>query len=262
MTDLMQPILHIPHAATTIPADYLGTYHGGQARIDREQLQLSDLHTDRLFVSPSIAALPLVFPYSRIFVDVERFRDANDEIMAARGMGALYTHGYDLERLRTLPSAEEQQALLQRYYDPHHAKLTALVDAQLAAQGRALIIDCHSFASQRLPYEDAHTTDRPEICIGTDAYHTPKWIVDALLKCFAARGYQTALNDPFAGSIVPSKHYQKNPAVMSVMLEVRRDLFTDETTGKPNKAFTTIQADIEAAIESLLKRVSAMIRNT
>lgn len=255
MTDLMQPILHIPHAATTIPADYLGTYRGGQTRIDNEHLHLSDLHTDRLFVSPSIAALPLVFPYSRIFVDVERFRDANDEIMAARGMGALYTHGYDLERLRTLPSVEEQQALLQRYYDPHHAKLTALVDAHLAAQGSALIIDCHSFASQRLPYEDAHTTDRPEICIGTDVYHTPKWIADALHECFAARGYQTALNNPFAGSIVPSKHYQENPAVMSVMLEIRRDLFTDEKTGKPSQLFKTVRADIEAAINALLLRV-------
>ena len=258
----MQAILHIPHAATTIPDDYLGTYLGGQARIDNEHLQLADLHTDRLFVSPRIAALPLVFPYSRIFVDVERFRDANDEIMAARGMGALYTHGHNLERLRTLPKVEAHEALLKRYYDPHHTTLTAMVDAQLAAQGRALIIDCHSFASQRLPYEDAHTAERPEICIGTDAYHTPEWIANTLLKCFAKRGYQTALNDPFAGSIVPSKHYQKNPAVMSVMLEVRRDLFTDETTGEPNRLFKTVQADIEAAIESLLKRVSAMIRNT
>ena len=76
----MQPILDIPHAATTIPADYLETYLGGQARIDNEHLQLTDLHTDRLFVSPGIAALPLVFPYFGIFVDVERFRDANDEI--------------------------------------------------------------------------------------------------------------------------------------------------------------------------------------
>ena len=49
--------------------------------------------------------------------ELRALRDANDEIMAARGMGALYTHGYDLERLRTLPSAGEQQALLQIYRD-------------------------------------------------------------------------------------------------------------------------------------------------
>ena len=248
----MQAILHIPHAAVTIPDEYQETYLGGQARISNEHLKLSDLHTDRLFASPGIAALPLVFPYSRIFVDVERFRDANDEIMAARGMGALYTHGYELERLRSLPSAEEQEALLLRYYDPHHAKLTALVDAQLATQGRALIIDCHSFASQRLPCEVAHTTARPEICIGTDTYRAPKWIADALLKYFVGRGYQTTLNDPFAGTMVPSKHYQKNPAVMSVMLEIRRDLFTNEVTGQPNQAFATMQAVIEAGIGSLL----------
>jgi len=255
----MQAILHIPHAATTIPDDYLGTYLGGQARIDNEHLQLADLHTDRLFVSPRIAALPLVFPYSRIFVDVERFRDANDEIMAARGMGALYTHGHNLERLRTLPKVEAHEAILKRYYDPHHTTLTAMVDAQLAAEGHALIIDCHSFASQRLPYEDKCTDERPEICIGTDAYHTPEWIANTLLKCFAKRGYETALNHPFAGSIVPIKHYHKSPGVMSVMLEIRRDLFSDEATGKPNRLFKTVQADIEAAISALLQRVSAKL---
>lgn len=84
----MQPILHIPHAATRIPDDYQVTYLGGQARIDNEHLQLADLHTDRLFVSPGVAALPLVFPYSRIFVDVERLRtlpklDAQEAILKA-----------------------------------------------------------------------------------------------------------------------------------------------------------------------------------
>jgi N-formylglutamate deformylase len=251
----MQPILHIPHAAVTIPAGYHATYLGGQARIDIEHLQLADLHTDRLFASPGIDAQPLVFPYSRIFVDVERFRDASQEIMSARGMGALYTHGYKLEPLRTLPDAAGQEGILQRYYDPHHAKLTALVDAQLAAQGQALIIDCHSFASQRLPYENNSPDERPEICIGTDAYHTPEWMTNTLLKSFAKRGYEITVNHPFAGSIVPIKHYHKSPAVMSVMLEIRRDLFTDEATGQPNRVFNRVQADIEAAISSLLQLI-------
>lgn len=72
------------------------------------------------------------------------------KFMTARGMGALYSHGHNLERLRTLHKVNAHEAILKRYYDPHHTTLTAMVDTQLASEGHALIIDCHSFASQRL----------------------------------------------------------------------------------------------------------------
>ena len=37
---------------------------------------------------------------------------------------------------------------------------------------KVLIIDCHSFPKYPLPYELNQQTDRPEICIGTDSFHT------------------------------------------------------------------------------------------
>ena len=247
----MRPILHIPHASVAIPQQYRKTYLGGDAVIDRENLKLCDLHTDTLFLNPALPAIPLIYPYSRIFVDVERFRDAKQEIMAARGMGALYTHGYALQRIRTLPSPKEQENMLRRYYDPHHAKLTELVDAQLAQHGKALIIDCHSFPSRRLPYEDPNERERPEICIGTDSFHTPQSILGALCQTFD-KGllYPTELS--LCGSIVPLKHYQKDPRVMSVMLEIRRDLFTHEPSGKRNTRFEAMQLDIAHALKRLL----------
>lgn len=250
----MRPILHIPHASVAIPQQYRKTYLGGDAVINRENLKLCDLHTDTLFLNPALPAIPLIFPYSRIFVDVERFRDAKQEIMAGRGMGALYTHGHALQRIRTLPNPQEQESMLRRYYDPHHAKLTELVDAQLAQHGKALIIDCHSFPSRRLPYENPNERERPEICIGTDSFHTPQSISGALYQAFDKKGYHTQLNYPFAGSIVPLKYYQKDPRVMSVMLEIRRDLFTQELSGKRNAGFEAMQLDIAHALQRLISR--------
>jgi hypothetical protein len=35
----------------------------------------------------------------------------------------------------------------------------------------------------------------------------------------------TALNTPFAGTLVPLKHFGKEPRVNSVMLEIRREVY-------------------------------------
>ena len=40
---------------------------------------------------------------------------------------------------------------------------------------------------------------------------------------------ETALNTPFAGTLVPLKHFGKEPRVHSVMLEIRRDQYMDES---------------------------------
>lgn len=256
VSDKMRPILHIPHASVAIPQQYRKTYLGGDAVIDRENLKLCDLHTDTLFLNPALPAIPLIFPYSRIFVDVERFRDAKQEIMAGRGMGALYTHGHKLEPIRNKPSPAEQEWILRRYYDPHHAKLTELVDAELVQHGKALIIDCHSFPSKALPYEVPNERPRSEICIGTDPFHTPQSIANCLSHVFEKKGYHTAQNYPFAGSLVPMKHYQKNPHVLSVMLEIRRDLFSNEKTGSKTGTFKKIQLNIKDALESLVQEIN------
>ena len=41
---------------------------------------------------------------------------------------------------------------------------------------------------------------------------------------------ETAINTPFAGTLVPLKHYGKEPRVNSVMLEIRRDQYMDESS--------------------------------
>jgi N-formylglutamate amidohydrolase len=65
--------------------------------------------------------------------------------MAAKGMGAVYTHTSDGRPLRPSLDAEERQRLLDAYYVPHHRKLEQLVRSALGDCGRCLIIDGHSF---------------------------------------------------------------------------------------------------------------------
>ena len=161
--------------------------------------------------------------------------------MAALGMGVVYEKTHDRQSLRHPTCAQIRQALLDQYYYPQHRRLTEVVDQALARCGQCMIVDCHSFPALPLPYEADQDPDRPDVCIGTDPFHTPERLAAAAVDAFAKAGFSTALNRPFGGAIVPAKHMGRNPAVASIMIEVNRRLYMDETTGRPLPEFETVR---------------------
>jgi N-formylglutamate amidohydrolase len=108
---------------------------------------------------------------------------------------------------------------------PHHAKRTRLVEEALAAHGRALIIDGHSFPSRPLPVDLDQSPERPDICIGTDGFHTPPQLVEALIDTCAEFGWSVAVDRPYTGTLVPLVHCGKDSRVVSVLIEVNRRLY-------------------------------------
>ena len=90
------------------------------------------------------------------------------------GMGVTYTRGSLRQPLSEQPSQGKRQELLERYYIPHHQKLTEAVEESLLANDHCLIIDGHSFPALPLPYELNQTSFRPDFCLGTDDFHTPE----------------------------------------------------------------------------------------
>ena len=94
---------------------------------------------------------------------------------------------------------------------------------------KCLIIDLHSYPKLKLPYE-ASDGERPELCIGTDNFHTPDNLINEITSIASKYSIETALNTPFAGTLVPLKHFGKEPRVNSVMLEIRRDQYMDESS--------------------------------
>jgi N-formylglutamate amidohydrolase len=146
--------------------------------------------------------------------------------------------------LRLPPAEEERKVLLDNYYRPHHQRLADAVDAELKPEGRAVVLDCHRFPSKPLPYEPDQNPERPDICIGTDDYHTPGALLDAVKDRCRAEGFSFAVNRPFAGCIVPMAHYRKNRNVCSIMFEVNRWLYLDEKTGKKSGSFENCRSSV------------------
>jgi N-formylglutamate deformylase len=166
-------------------------------------------------------------------------------------MGVLYEKGSQLQSLRRQASPDLREELLSRYYRPHHKKLEAMVDYSLYKRKKALVIDCHSFNELARPYEMYKEGSRPDICLGTDEFHTPQNLVEGFCEFFESRGFSVRINDPFPGCLMPMKFYQKDERVQAIMIELRRDLYMNEATGEKTAAYAKLKqtlADLEQAI--------------
>ena len=234
-------IFHVPHDSTFIPAEVRDQFILNEMDISIELIKMTDHHTYDLIFGIFPLNQIVRFPVSRLVVDVERFESDCDEPMAARGMGVIYKSSFELKPLRRPLLKSERENLLSKWYRPHHELLTGAVDKVLNEFGRALVIDVHSFPSIPLPYETDMTAYRPEICIGSDSYHSPAVAVHELSCCFELQGFEVGINTPFDGAIVPAKHHRKDERVQAVMIEVRRDLYLEERTGFLNQHSAVLQ---------------------
>lgn len=215
-------ILHIPHHSTFIPNEYRDLFVISDEELSKEIELMTDHDTDKIFglEHPNITRVSA--KVSRLLVDMERFRDDKDEHMSQKGMGAVYTKRQDGTPLKQF-TPEQRETLLHRYYDPHHKALEEAVQKELDEHGECLIIDCHSFPNKALPYEErSKYYSHVDFCIGIDGFHAPEELVIDI--CRYLSDFEVAINEPFSGSIVPSKFYQKDPRVKSIMIEVNRDL--------------------------------------
>jgi N-formylglutamate amidohydrolase len=253
-------VVHVPHASVAIPGHLRPSLVLDDAELEAELLRMTDRYTDELFSLRIDRAERIVFPVSRLVVDPERFPQDADEPMAARGMGAVYTRTSQGRPLRRGLTEATREKLLDDYYRPHHDALAEAVARQLERYGNCLIIDGHSFSSVPLPHEPDQEPERPQICIGTDGYHTPGWLAEAARGAFEAQGFATAVNRPFSGSLVPSAFYRKDPRVLSVMIELNRSLYMDQETGTKSGHFDGVRSVVEASLLSLAAANRSLFR--
>jgi N-formylglutamate amidohydrolase len=243
-------VLHIPHSSKLIPAECTADFLISDDEIDLELLCMTDHYTDEIF--SDIPGVPIVFPLSRLVIDVERFEDDAREPMSKVGMGVIYERTHDCRALKRQISPAERERLLRMFYRPHHVAFELAVEVALNSHGKVLIIDCHSYPSSALPYEIFDHSTRPEIGIGTDIFHTSHEIANRSLLAFAQRGFSVALNKPFPGAITPLKYYGTDPRVKSIMIEVRRDLYMNETSGTKLEDFLILRQRISEAVKEVI----------
>ena len=246
-------VLHVPHASRVIPPNVRRSILLTDDELSAELRRMTDAFTDELFQLDPAVARAVVFPVSRVVVDPERFLDDATEPMAKRGMGVIYTRTSGGEVLRGTPDEATRRRLVESYYAPHHRELTAAVDSSLRNHDSCLVLDCHSFPSKPLPYEDDPAPDRPDICLGSDEFHSPAWLVSGAAARFRDAGFRVAIDSPFAGALVPASHYRSDRRVLALMIEVNRAAYMDEESGERLPAFARLATKLREVVVDVIE---------
>ena len=246
-----QLIIHIPHSSSHIPFND-GYVCDGES-LENEIMLLTDWFTDDLFHSDK--DIMVVSDFSRVFCDVERFADDAEEPMAAFGMGAVYTH-LDNGKPMRIVSSRLRKHIMKEYYQRHHEKLTNAVASQIEIAGSALILDGHSFPDQPFRRDLDQADNRPDICIGTDEFHTPKELIDCSIDYFTGLGYSVSINSPYSGSLVPMRFFRKDKRVSSIMLEINRRLYLKGKGNQKSEGYGEMKGLIGGYVDLLRRSIS------
>jgi N-formylglutamate amidohydrolase len=213
-------LFHIPHSSIKVPkSSFINNEYP-----DSEILKYTDWLTDKIFDVENIKRV--TFDYSRVYCDVERFYPDEKEYMHKFGRGFYYTKTDDNKLMRTLDDKDNVYEIYKNYHNGFNGVVQNILDEV----GVVHIIDCHSFSNIPAPFDNDDGSGRPDICIGTDDFHTPSYLIDLLYLHFKSNGFDVQINMPYSGSIVPNRFYCKNKSVKSIMVEINKRLYMDESS--------------------------------
>lgn len=227
-------LLHIPHSSTRFPEESNHSF----ADLDAEERLLIDYYTDELFVPERASKhiVPMVFPYCRLYCDVERL--AKDPL-ESKGLGISY-HRIDDQTVRIFSNLLSAF----RLYADFHAEVSMALVGLL----KPLIIDCHSFSN--VPnLLNSQVTDI-DICIGynEDETRPDDVLIGTLIHHFKTCGYKVGLNAPFSNSktfAVPTDYH-------SVMIEVNKRIYMNEQTLEKTEGFQKLKEAIDSIFPILI----------
>ena len=221
----LEIIKHIPHSSLELPPIYKGKekiVFGKNFMIDN--IKMSDIYVDKLF--EDIDAIEVRAPYTRLYCDVEKYKDDSKEEMVKYGQGYIYTKNYKGQSYvrHLIFNGVDLDKDIDEYYDNHHNKLTEETRKILNKGKEVLILDIHSFSEEQAksigkegPY--------PDVCIGINE-HVNKDILNFIINKIEKLGYTYKINYPYSGSIIPNKlsDYEKSK-VCSIMLEINKKIY-------------------------------------
>ena len=266
-------LLDSPHSGADYPDDFAPLV--GPDRYRRAE----DTDVDALFAGAPQAGVPLLkalFP--RVYVDVNR---ASDDIApeamtephpfeprpsakARLGKGVIWM---DAPPVPGAPgdepatplydgplSGDEVRRRLSMYWVPYRTRLGELLDAIHARHGRVFYLDCHSMQSvSTAMHEEGAGRARPDVVLGNRDGTACDPAFTALVKgLLEARGFEVSVNVPYKGADLTISHGRPAEGRHALQIELKRELYMDETTLARNGRFEETRDRLTGVVEGVV----------
>lgn len=219
-------LLHFPHVGLDIPNHFYDGLLINYIDLLKYIIEMSDYAVDNLF--NGLNAKKIKSKYSRLYCDVERFKDDRLEEMSKYGQGVVYTHTYD--NILFHKHDEKYKNKVLRYYDKYHKRFEKETKKILDKGYNLLILDCHSFSDKMASY--IKEKPFPDICIGVEEDFNDIEILNYIKNGILRKGYKYQINYPYKGSIVPNYIYNNKEKyknkVVSIMIEINKKIYLPE----------------------------------
>lgn len=264
-------VIDSPHSGDAYPADF--TPEVGPERYRRAE----DTFVDLLYADAALLGVPLLkalFP--RIYVDVNRARSDIDAssvtgplpftpaptAKARLGKGVIWMDAPpppEMTPLYATPLASGAVIhRLDNYWTPYREALAALLNRVHARHGRVHYVDCHSMQSVSTEmHEEGAGIVRPEIVLSDrDGTSADPAFTDLVRQLLEREGFEVSLNNPYKGADLVTSHGAPAAGWHAVQIEIRRNLYMDETTLWPNARFEGTKARLGAFVAALREELA------
>jgi N-formylglutamate amidohydrolase len=217
-------------------------------------LRLEDRYADRLLQPAISAGFACVIAHSpRAWIDLNRAEDdldigmfahtepplaANPSAKMRGGLGLIPRRLQGCGELWRHPwTGSDVQARIARVHRPFHETVAATLAAMRERFGIAILLDVHSMPPippRAMAVRDVAAI--PQIVVGDRFGRSATSIfAELVLAHVRARGHESALNNPYPGDFILSRHGQPQRGVHALQLEVDRSLYLDSALRDPGE---------------------------
>jgi N-formylglutamate amidohydrolase len=252
-----------PHSGRIYPPDMRAASGLSAQAVRRSE----DALVDRLLeAAPRHGCVVIAARYARAYIDVNRepyeldaamFSDELPDYARARtarvaaGLGSIariVAEGQEIYD-RKLTFAEAR-ARVERVHRPYHKALASLLEEARAEHGMAVLVDWHSMpAAATAGPGPAHGA---QMVLGDrfGAACSPM-LTQAVERQFAAMGYRTARNAPYAGGHTTEHYGRPGQGMQALQIEISRSLYLDEASMQPSPGFDRLARDLDRLFAAL-----------
>ena len=246
-----------PHSGLYIPDDW-------NCLPDAQTLRGSgvDNYIHQVFKDvPAAGAVLLEALYHRGYVDPNRSKQDIDQRMldapwphpikvgerGSRGNGLIWSKGPpDLKLYDRKLSVAEVEHRIETYWRPYQDDLANTIDRLHDSHGVVYHFNCHANRTRATPNSpEGEGTLRPEMEIGTlDGTTCSPEYTNIVREALKSYGYQVEVDGFNKGEHLIRAYADPAGGRHSMMLEIRKDMYMDETTLEPNDRFAETQANM------------------